>query len=236
MCQRIAKYGALMALLTLCLASVSWGQGTAADKNTKKPPPPKQDEPTFDAVYAVDVFQHLLAYDGTLKVVNDGFQCQFPDCELVPQDGNLCDDIYVIQHEQMVACCGCVVTPDESREFSVNSNLQANNFPPVKFDSVVVKDVYSFGPSGTPTNPPTSDADCDATVAGPPRGTSPFPATGLHSWSIKVQVVAGVTGVTEVKKEPADLSVNELTSLEQSCTDIRALGSGAGICTCGSHN
>src|SRR5579872_3572355 len=54
--------------------------------------------------------------------------------------GNLCADIYVLNpSEELEACCGCLLTPDEILSGSVVTNLLSNNVSPINLANGVIK-------------------------------------------------------------------------------------------------
>src|SRR5580704_3126221 len=56
------------------------------------------------------------APDGKVRIDNPG----------ADNAANLCADIYVFDNtEEMLECCGCQLTPDGLRTFSINSDLPA---------------------------------------------------------------------------------------------------------------
>jgi len=200
MCQKAVKYAGLLALLTLCFVPVSWGQISGVR----------------DGVYTIDIFQNVQTLDGLKKVVNDGLQGD------TPGTGNLCDLIYVFNQEQMSECCGCVVTPNGSRDFDVKRNLTSNPLTGRFFNEVVVKEISS-GPIGA-----SSDSSCNPTV--------PLPTAGLHSWAIKTEVVGALKGITETVSPYADLGPAEFSDLAEDCGVLIELGSGLGVCSCGTFD
>lgn len=127
--------------------------------------------------------------------------------------GNLCAAIYVFQQEQLSECCSCVVTPDGGIAVDVFTNLTKNpllGIPPI---SGVLKIVSSS---------PTASGICD------PTAINPTPA--LDSWESHVQA-SGITTEEEFGDEV--LSSAEQADLAEDCLALEELGSGQGVCTCG---
>ena len=221
MSRSMMKYALLFALITLFISSVSWGTSVPSKPSATKNAPVAG---TVDGVYQIDAFGNLTAYDGLKKVVNDGLQCTDPECGgyANPNEGNLCVDIYVFHDEEMESCCGCIVTANGSRDFKVNTNLQGNTLTGQKYNELVIEEVSS-GPVGA-----KNDAACDP--------ESPTPTAGLHGWATKVQVVGGLTGITETPSTTSDLGANQLDNLGTLCGAVVELGSGGGVCSCGTFD
>jgi hypothetical protein len=193
MCRHIIKCGFVFAGLLL-FSLVSWAQ---------------------DTPFSIDYFPNLFKYDGLKKVVNDGYWSD-------TTAGNLCDDIYVFHNEELAECCGCIVTPNGSRDFDVNKNFNSNNLTGSRFNELVIKQVSS-GPVGAP-----SDASCNP--------AAPRIANGLHSWATKVQTVGSLVGITETPSTTASLGEAEYADLGEDCGVLIELGSGQGVCSCGTFD
>ena len=171
---------------------------------------------------------------GLLKVVNDGSQGD------TPATGNLCDLIYVFSNEQLLECCGCVVTPNGSRDYDVRKHLLANTLTGQNPTEVVLQQVSS-GPAGasvdfdatTCVGNPDGSVSCPTSGACDPTNAAPLP--GLHGWLTQVQTVAGMVGVTEHDVQFPDLG-NGLMDLSEDCRALIELGSGRGLCTCGTSD
>jgi len=138
--------------------------------------------------------------------------------------GNLCAEIFVFAADQQMAeCCGCIETPNGLRKLSVRSNLTSNPLTgpgTVPFSGVIK--VVSASPSGGVCDP-----------------TSFTPKANLRVWATHIQNGTSfgtfplVWPVTETESSDSPLGAMELTALQQQCTFIHVLGSGAGVCSCG---
>jgi hypothetical protein len=162
--------------------------------------------------------------------------------------GDLCALIYVVDvAEELEECCGCLVTPDQLIELSVQKDLTANPHNGRIFTSGVIK-IISSVPSHFPSGggAPTaitggmneySNGNCDP--------TAPIPTPTLREWITHVRSITGVTGygVTEVEFAYAPLSGTPPTGpgaggsgeagfLADQCYNIRTQGTGAGRCNC----
>ena len=152
------------------------------------------------------------APDGTVQLTNPG-----------TAGGNVCASIFVFDPAQELSeCCGCLLTPDGLRTLSVNTDLTKNPLTGVTLTSGVIK-VVSTAP-----------------VAGVcPLPTAMKPVAALRSWSTHIlSSAASTTGaaasfaITETASQDATLSAAELARLNSECRGIR-VGSGQGVCTCG---
>src|SRR5271157_3163848 len=137
---------------------------------------------------------------------------------------NVCAMIYVFTYDQQMAeCCGCGQSPDNLDTLSVNSDLTANPLTSTIPSTGVIKIVSAPDPGF-----------CDP--------TSPYvPTPDLRAWATHIQYVpvpapAGTYygyPITETRFLDASLSGAELAALQSQCAFIGILGSGHGICTCG---
>ncbi len=159
--------------------------------------------------YRVDYFSNANtggAPDGTLRLDNDG-----------AAGGNLCADIYVFDsNEELSECCACLETPDGLRTLSINSDLTANPLTGVVLSTGVIKVV----------------------AAAPTAGACPVPnhialeANGeIQGWATHIQ--NSNFAETETASQVSFLSATEQTRLARQCGAILSVGSGKGICTCG---
>lgn len=142
--------------------------------------------------------------DGTVRIDNPGIS-----------GGNLCADIFVFEaNQEATECCSCLTTPDGLRTLSINHDLTSNPLNGVTVTGGVVKIVSAATTGGT----------CPLPTSGI------TPVAGLVAWGTHVQT-ASVTTETEFLSDT--LSSAELSKLESDCAAISLVGSGTGICTCG---
>jgi hypothetical protein len=147
--------------------------------------------------------------DGTLRLVNPGFP---------PRD--LCAMIYVFDdNQELNACCGCKISDNGLRTLSLISDLTANTLtgkqPAVGTIEIVPSD-------------PGSSAQCNA--------GSPVPNGLIPGWATNVQGTPGSFLITEMPTAINPLNDAEAQALTTDCGMIQTLGSGAGICSCGTGN
>jgi hypothetical protein len=135
-------------------------------------------------------------------------------------NGNLCAMIYVFdQFQQMQECCGCLSIVDGERELSINHDLTANPMIPR---------LPTRGSIRIVSNPPNSAGVCDPTTLDNPQpellawGTHPAPSN-----------FSTLNLTTETDYQDVPLSTREAGNLALICDFVRLLGSGRGVCTCG---
>ena len=132
--------------------------------------------------------------------------------------GDLCAMIYVFDNDQeMNECCGCVTTPDGLRTLSIKKDLTSNPLT-VTINTGDIKILTSF----------INDSPCDPTA---PFGNI---NVGLNTWATHIQNKVGAGfPITETVSSSSALSQGELNSLAADCFFTERLGSGRGICSCG---
>jgi hypothetical protein len=149
-----------------------------------------------------------LAPDGTVRIDNPGLTY-----------GNLCAMIYVFDNDQqMTECCGCVETHNGLRTLSIQRDLTSNPLTGVISSNGVIK-VVSAAINNSP---------CDPTA-------NVKPTANLRVWVTHIQnPVGGAYPVTETESSDSALGATELANLQAQCSFVHILGSGHGICSCGS--
>ena len=167
---------------------------------------------------------------GTVSVAQDVYQVNYyanaqtsgePDATVYIDNpgannfGYVCAMVYVFTYDQQMAeCCGCGESPNNLDTLSVNSDLTSNPLTSTTPVTGVIKIVAAPDPGF-----------CDP--------TSPYvPTPDLRAWATHIQSAAGA--ITETQFLDAPLSGAELSALQSQCAFIGILGSGHGVCTCGS--
>ncbi len=147
------------------------------------------------------------APDATVRIDNPGLTY-----------GNLCAMIYVFDNDQQLTeCCGCVETHNGLRTLSVKKDLTSNPLTPSFSKTGVIKIVSAA----------VNNSPCDPT-------SNVSPKANLRAWGTHIQnPVGGAYPITETEFSDSTLGATELANLEAQCAFIGILGSGAGICTCG---
>src|SRR3984957_13909571 len=160
-------------------------------------------------VYKVNYFSNNAgsAPDATVRIDNPGLTY-----------GNLCAMVYVFDaDQQLTECCGCVETHNGLRTLSVRRDLTSNPLTGVLSSTGVIKIV-----SASVNNSP-----CDPTSNVSPRAN-------LRAWATHIQNAVGTAfPITETEFSDSTLGATELANLQAQCAFVNILGSGHGICSCG---
>jgi hypothetical protein len=164
------------------------------------------------------------APDATVRLDNPGSpSIESPSTASVTTgDINICAMIYVFDNDQQLSeCCGCLLTPDGLRTLSVGKNLTNNPLTSVVSNNGVIKIV-----SALPN--PAGDQLCD-----PDGENEPVPT--IRGWASHIQNKVGTAyPITETAFTDATLSEEEfIFNLNEQCLFAERLGSGKGICSCG---
>ena len=131
-------------------------------------------------------------------------------------NGNICASYFVFDpFQELSECCSCLLTPDGLRTLSVNGDLTSNPLTGVTLSTGLIKIVSTVPVSGT----------C-------PLPTAVHPVAAIRSWVTHIQ--NSNFAVTETGSVDATLSAGEITRLAKQCYAVALVGSGKGICSCGS--
>ncbi len=148
------------------------------------------------------------APDGTVRIDNPG-----------TSGGALCAAIFVFDvDEEMSECCSCYVSPDGLRALSVNADLTSNPLTGASLTGGVIKIVSTTVGAGK-------------TCPNPVNAASLVPTPAVRAWATHIQN-SNYT-ITETASQDATLSSAEAGDLASECRSIHSVGSGAGVCTCG---
>jgi hypothetical protein len=160
-------------------------------------------------VYKVNYFSNNAAPapDATVRIDNPGLTY-----------GNLCAMVYVFDADQQLSeCCGCVETHNGLRTLSVRRDLTSNPLTGRVSTNGVIK-VVSAAVNNSP---------CDPTA-------NVSPKANLRVWNTHIQNPVGAAfPITETESSDSTLGATELANLQAQCAFINILGSGQGICSCG---
>ena len=160
-------------------------------------------------VFKVNYFSNNAAPapDATVRIDNPGLTY-----------GNLCAMIYVFDADQQLSeCCGCIETHNGLRTLSVRSNLTSNPLTGVVSRNGVIKIVSAA----------VNNSPCDPT-------SNVTPKANLRAWVTHIQNAVGTAWpITETESSDSTLGATELANLQAQCAFINILGSGQGICSCG---
>jgi len=160
-------------------------------------------------VYKLNYFSNNAAPapDATVRIDNPGLTY-----------GNLCAMIYVFDaDQQMTECCGCVETHNGLRTLSVRRDLTSNPLTGVVSSNGVLKIVSAA----------VNNSPCDPT-------SNVSPKANLRAWTTHIQNAVGTSWpITETEFSDSTLGATELANLQAQCAFVNILGSGHGICSCG---
>ena len=160
-------------------------------------------------VFKVNYFSNNAAPapDATVRIDNPGLTY-----------GNLCAMVYVFDaDQQLTECCGCVETHNGLRTLSVRSNLTSNPLTGVVSRNGVIKIVSAA----------VNNSPCDPT-------SNVKPTANLRAWVTHIQNAVGTAWpITETESSDSTLGATELANLQAQCDFVNILGSGHGICSCG---
>jgi hypothetical protein len=188
--------------------------------------PPAPITSTFDAAFQVSYAANPSAGESLINMVNTGAN---GDPLLGPgfggAAGNTCVNVYAFDpSEELIACCSCLLTPNQVVNLGVNASLTIKTQTGVVPASVTIKLLNTLaGPAGTATNCTNSAASA---------GGAGFPiVSGLVAYGTTPQAVGAAYSVVEHPFIPATLSAGELASITGRCASIIGNASGYGICT-----
>jgi hypothetical protein len=200
--------------------NVAAGSGVGAGVNTPEPA-----TLTLDGPFQVSYAANPSAGESLISMINTGAN---GDPLLGPgfggAAGNTCVNVYAFDPaEELIACCSCLLTPNQVANLGVNANLTIKTQTGVVPTSVTIKLVNTLaGPGGTTTSCTNS-----ASMA----GGANFPVvSGLVAYGTTPQAVGTTYNVVEHPFIPATLSGDELSSIAGRCA-ILGNASGYGICT-----
>jgi hypothetical protein len=147
------------------------------------------------------------APDATVRIDNPGLTY-----------GNLCAMVYVFDaDQQLTECCGCVETHNGLRTLSVRRDLTSNPLTGVLSTNGVIKIVSAA----------VNNSPCDPT-------SNVKPTANLRAWVTHIQNAVGTAWpITETESSDSTLGATELANLQAQCAFVNILGSGHGICSCG---
>ena len=183
---------------------------------------------SFDAAFQVSYAANPSAGESLINMINTGAN---GDPLLGPgfggAAGNTCVNVYAFDPaEELIACCSCLLTPNQVVNLGVNANLTIKTQTGVAPASVTIKLLNTLaGSTGTST-------DCTNSAAS--AGGAGFPiVSGLVAYGTTPQSVNGgaTYNVVEHPFIPATLSGGELSSITGRCASIIGNASGYGICT-----
>lgn len=189
------------------VAATLIGAGTARSQPTPAPTP----NPSSGAIQGVlQNTYYANAIHATAPLVTDGGQDS--TVRIINDSGeDLCAVIYVVnQDQEMKECCGCPISQGGTRTLSVNNDLTSNPVNGVETTVGSISILSSLARA------------CD--------GALPKVKPQLEAYSTHVQ---NDGSLTEEEFTPLGASIAALAALTTECSAIELIGSGRGVCTCG---
>jgi hypothetical protein len=160
---------------------------------------------TVQPLFTVGYYDATSGIDSTIRITNPATTSQ-----------SLCAMVYVFdQDQQMSECCGCMVSQDGLRTFSLNKDLLSNPLTGVPSKSGTVMLVAADQSTNT---------SCNASAI--------TPAGTVIGWSTHISQ----SGALSSEEEPfsnSPLSATLSAAIQAQCAFVQQLGSGQGLCGCG---
>ncbi len=156
------------------------------------------------SAYQISYFPNTDTHEGVVDIANGGADTS---------NGYLCANVYAFDpHEEMIACCSCLISPDQTQHFLV-SGVISHRLTPAVPTSITLKLLATA---------PAFSFFCNAAA---PGGT----VTGMAAWGIKTHLVP-TTVTTETAFAQLALTTAEVGRLTSQCSAIGLVGSGYGMC------
>jgi hypothetical protein len=178
-----------------------------------------------DAPFQVRYAANLQFGESYIDVVNDGANgCSLLGPGLGGAVGNICENFYAFDpNEEMISCCSCLVTCDQTKNLGVNRDFTSNTATGVVPTSVTIKALTTLaGTGGSGTS--CTNAAASVNTATIVQGNLVW-GTTLH-----FNTATSTYALTETPFAPATLSAGELAHLANTCSNIIGDLSGFGIC------
>ena len=179
-----------------------------------------------DSAFQVRYAANLAAGESYINIVNTGANgAPLLGPGFGGASGNICVNVYAFDPaEELVACCSCLVTPDQVVNLGVNRDLTSKTLTGVIPTSVTVKVLASLAGTG---GAGTSCTNSAATVT-----TATVVSAGMAAWGTTLHAaVPSGYATTETPFTPSTLSAGELASITGRCASIIGNASGFGICS-----
>jgi hypothetical protein len=141
--------------------------------------------------------------------------------------GNICVNVYAFDpSEELVSCCSCLVTPDQTVNLGIIADLTSKTLTGVVPTSVTVTLVPTVagGAGGSGTGTVCTNSAAGVTAATLANGLAAY-GTTLHP------TPTAKYATTETQFAQGTLSLGELASITGRCAAIIGNASGFGICT-----
>ncbi len=137
--------------------------------------------------------------------------------------GNICANVYAFDSgEELVACCSCLITPDQTVNLGVNRDLTVKTLTGTVPTSVTIKVLATLAGAGGTGTSCTNSAAMVATAT---------LANGVAAWGTTLHATpTAAFATTERPFSGATLSEGELASMGGRCASILGNGSTFGVC------
>jgi hypothetical protein len=192
-----------------------------------------QPNATLDTPFQVRYAANLAAGESYIDITNTGANgAPFSGPGFGGAAGNICVNVYAFDPgEELISCCSCLVTPDQTVNLGVNRDLTVKTLTGVQPSSVTVKLLATLAGSGGTGSSCTNSA-ANVGLA------STIIVSGMAAWGTTLHAGAttGTFVTTETPFTPATLSIGaantntEIQSIGGRCTAILGNGSGFGVC------
>jgi hypothetical protein len=140
------------------------------------------------------------------------------------QIGNICVNVFTFDpNEELISCCSCLLTPDQTVNLGVNRDLTVKTLTGVVPTSVTIKLIPSLA-GGDGTGVTCINSAASVTTASLAGGAAAW-GTTLHAGA-----APGTFDLIETPFTPSSLSQGELASVGGRCAAILGNASGFGIC------
>ncbi len=183
--------------------------------------------PTADASFQVRYAANLNLGESYVDITNTGANgASLLGPGLGGASGNICVNVYAFDaSEELVSCCSCLVTPDQTVNLGVVADLTSKTLTGVQPTSVTVKLLATLaGVGGAGSGTVCSNSAASAT-------TSNIVPSGLSAWGTTLHPQGAGVVTAETRFTASTLSAGELASITGRCAAIIGNASGFGICT-----
>jgi len=196
---------------------------------------PAQLDGPFQVSYANNPGSGALGLESYINMINTGANgASTLGPGLGGAVGNTCVNVYAFDPgEELIACCSCLLTPNQVVNFGINSGLLYKTQSQIVPSSVTIKLLNSLAGATGSGSSATACANSAYTVGQTQTGGQSFPiAAGLVAYVSTPGTANGTTWpfLLEHPFIPSTLSAGELASITGRCGSLIGNGSGYGIC------
>jgi hypothetical protein len=176
-----------------------------------------------DGPFLVHYSANLNIGESYIDIINTGASGASPQGPgFGAQVGDICANVYAFDSsEELISCCSCLITPDQTVDLGVVANLTAKTLTGVVPTSVTVKVLSTLAAGAGSSSCTNSAATASAATI----------VTGMAAWGTTLHAQGASYAVTETPFTPSTLSAGELASITGRCSSILGNGSSFGVCT-----